>query len=148
MKVVLPLFGSVFFVGRRVVWMPIFAVGIGLRPTFGFLHWILSSPPKPIRTTSLSIAQRLEVEIVSWYPKDSPEKKWLKTKHQHQKYGFHTTRGRTTPKFDGFNRENDETMVIRGSFASVLESPLRADLQVLHDTFLAAGGLKHHEGVS
>ena len=48
----------------------------------------------------------------------------------------------------GFNRENDETMVIRGSFASVLESPLRADLQVLHDTFLAAGGLKHHEGVS
>lgn len=72
----------------------------------------------------------------------------MKTKHQHQKYGFHTTRGRTTPKFDGFNRENDETMVIRGSFASVLESPLRADLQVLHDTFLAAGGLKHHEGVS
>ena len=39
-------------------------------------------------------------------------------------------------------------MVIRGSFASVLESRLRADLQVLHDTFLAAGGLKHHEGVS
>ena len=49
---------------------------------------------------------------------------------------------------NGFSGGSDGTMIIRGSFASVLESLLRVDLQVLHDTFLAPSGLKHHEGVS
>ena len=47
------------------------------------------------------------------------------------------------PKYDGFSGGRDGTMIIRGSFASVLESLLRVDLQVLHDTFLAPSGLKH-----